>query len=106
MVDPCVGRAQRSPTGERHSRVELELSQPTGRLRVRRRVYHQEEIGAVGHSDAVVLEFEQPDRSLKAAAAGGTIALVEPGDRVRIDIPNRSMDILVDIETLDARRST
>ncbi len=54
----------------------------------------------------MVLEFEQPDRSLKAAAAGGTIALVEPGDRVRIDIPNRSMDILVDIETLDARRST
>ncbi|OSC62322.1 dihydroxy-acid dehydratase, partial [Streptomyces sp. 4F] len=30
------------------------------------------------------------------AAAGGTIALVEDGDRIRIDIPNRSIELLVD----------
>ncbi|MFG2997365.1 dihydroxy-acid dehydratase [Streptomyces sp. NPDC048340] len=38
------------------------------------------------------------------AAAGGTIALVEDGDRIRIDIPNRSIELLVDEETLAARR--
>ncbi|MEV7534743.1 MULTISPECIES: dihydroxy-acid dehydratase [Streptomyces] len=38
------------------------------------------------------------------AASGGTIALVEDGDRIRIDIPGRSIDLLVDEETLAARR--
>ncbi|MFF5391985.1 dihydroxy-acid dehydratase [Streptomyces sp. NPDC013012] len=38
------------------------------------------------------------------AASGGTIALVEDGDRIRIDIPNRSIDLLVDEEVLAARR--
>lgn len=38
------------------------------------------------------------------AASGGTIALVEDGDRIRIDIPNRSIDLLVDEATLAARR--
>ncbi|MGW4378129.1 dihydroxy-acid dehydratase [Streptomyces albidoflavus] len=38
------------------------------------------------------------------AASGGAIALVEDGDRIRIDIPNRSIDLLVDEATLDARR--
>ncbi|MFD4990146.1 dihydroxy-acid dehydratase [Streptomyces sp. NPDC058374] len=38
------------------------------------------------------------------AASGGTIALVEDGDRIRIDIPDRSIDLLVDDATLDARR--
>ncbi|MET9958951.1 dihydroxy-acid dehydratase [Streptomyces sp. NPDC006326] len=38
------------------------------------------------------------------AASGGTIALVEDGDRIRIDIPNRSIDLLVPEETLAARR--
>ncbi|MEU5242373.1 dihydroxy-acid dehydratase [Streptomyces lydicus] len=38
------------------------------------------------------------------AAAGGTIALVEDGDRIRIDIPNRTIDLLVDDATLSARR--
>lgn len=37
------------------------------------------------------------------AASGGTIALVEDGDRIRIDIPNRSIELLVDEETLAAR---
>lgn len=37
------------------------------------------------------------------AAAGGTIALVEDGDRIRIDIPNRSIELLVDEAEL-ARR--
>ncbi|MER8029189.1 dihydroxy-acid dehydratase [Streptomyces bauhiniae] len=30
------------------------------------------------------------------AASGGTIALVQDGDRIRIDIPNRTIDLLVD----------
>ncbi|MEU9297114.1 MULTISPECIES: dihydroxy-acid dehydratase [unclassified Streptomyces] len=38
------------------------------------------------------------------AASGGTIALVEDGDRIRIDIPNRSIELLVDETTLTARR--
>ncbi|MFF9338820.1 MULTISPECIES: dihydroxy-acid dehydratase [unclassified Streptomyces] len=38
------------------------------------------------------------------AASGGTIALVEDGDRIRIDIPNRSIELLVDDATLAARR--
>ncbi|NUS77259.1 MAG: dihydroxy-acid dehydratase [Streptomyces sp.] len=37
------------------------------------------------------------------AAAGGTIALVEDGDRIRIDIPGRTIDLLVD-DTELARR--
>ncbi len=39
------------------------------------------------------------------AAAGGTIALVETGDRIRIDIPNRSINLLVDDATLSQRRA-
>ncbi|AKA05288.1 dihydroxy-acid dehydratase [Streptomyces noursei ZPM] len=38
------------------------------------------------------------------AASGGTIALVEDGDRIRIDIPNRSIELLVSEEELAARR--
>ncbi|PRH76551.1 dihydroxy-acid dehydratase [Streptomyces solincola] len=38
------------------------------------------------------------------AAGGGAIALVEDGDRIRIDIPGRSIELLVDDETLAARR--
>ncbi|MEU5898794.1 dihydroxy-acid dehydratase [Streptomyces venezuelae] len=39
------------------------------------------------------------------AAAGGTIALVEDGDRIRIDIPARSIELLVPEEELTARRA-
>ncbi|MFI1014094.1 dihydroxy-acid dehydratase [Streptomyces sp. NPDC020965] len=38
------------------------------------------------------------------AASGGTIALVEDGDRIRIDIPNRSIELLVAEPELDRRR--
>ena len=38
------------------------------------------------------------------AAAGGDIALVEPGDVIEIDIPNRSIKIVVDDSVLAARR--
>ncbi|MEW1906236.1 MULTISPECIES: dihydroxy-acid dehydratase [unclassified Streptomyces] len=38
------------------------------------------------------------------AASGGVIALVEDGDRIRIDIPNRSIDLLVGEDVLAARR--
>lgn len=38
------------------------------------------------------------------AAAGGTIALVEEGDLIRIDIPALQLDLLVDEDTLLARR--
>ncbi|MBT2481191.1 dihydroxy-acid dehydratase [Streptomyces sp. ISL-94] len=37
------------------------------------------------------------------AASGGNIAVVEDGDRIRIDIPNRSIELLVDDATLAAR---
>ncbi|MEV6796112.1 dihydroxy-acid dehydratase [Streptomyces sp. NPDC051320] len=39
------------------------------------------------------------------AASGGTIALVEDGDRIRIDIPNRTIDLLVSDEDLATRRA-
>lgn len=38
------------------------------------------------------------------AASGGAIALVEDGDRIRIDIPNRGIELLVPDEELAARR--
>lgn len=38
------------------------------------------------------------------AASGGTIALVRDGDRIRIDIPGRSIELLVGDEELAARR--
>ncbi|MYW70233.1 dihydroxy-acid dehydratase [Streptomyces sp. SID8379] len=38
------------------------------------------------------------------AASGGTIALVEDGDRIRIDIPNRTIELLVTDEELASRR--
>ncbi len=39
------------------------------------------------------------------AAAGGAIGLVHNGDRIRIDIPNRRIDVLVSDETLVRRRA-
>jgi dihydroxy-acid dehydratase len=39
------------------------------------------------------------------AASGGTIALVEHGDVVRIDIPKRSIEVMVDEKTLSERRA-
>ncbi|WP_329401089.1 dihydroxy-acid dehydratase [Streptomyces melanogenes] len=38
------------------------------------------------------------------AASGGTIALVEDGDRIRIDIPTRTIELLVPDAELTARR--
>jgi len=38
------------------------------------------------------------------AAEGGPIALVEDGDKILLDIPERRLDLLVDDETLAARR--
>src|SRR4051794_36646327 len=39
------------------------------------------------------------------AAEGGLIGLVEEGDRIEIDIPNRTIDLMVDDDTLEARRA-
>ena len=39
------------------------------------------------------------------AAAGGAIGLVRNGDRIRIDIPNRTIDVLVSDEELAKRRA-
>ena len=39
------------------------------------------------------------------AAAGGTIALVESGDPIEIDIPNRRINVLIDGDGLEARRA-
>jgi len=39
------------------------------------------------------------------AAEGGLIGLVETGDRIEIDIPNRSIHLAVDQATLEARRA-
>ncbi len=39
------------------------------------------------------------------AAAGGDIALIEPGDSIEIDIPNRTIKVAVDDAVLAARRA-
>ena len=39
------------------------------------------------------------------AAAGGAIALVEQGDMIKIDIPNRSINLLISDEELSQRRA-
>ena len=39
------------------------------------------------------------------AASGGVIALVRKGDVIRIDIPKRTIDLMVDAAELEARRS-
>ena len=39
------------------------------------------------------------------AAVGGTIALVEDGDRIRLDIPHRRLELLVDAAILAERKS-
>lgn len=39
------------------------------------------------------------------AAEGGTLALVEDGDLIRLDVPNRSLDLLVDEAELARRKS-
>jgi dihydroxy-acid dehydratase len=39
------------------------------------------------------------------AAAGGAIGLVRNGDRIRIDIPNRTIDVLLSAEELAKRRA-
>ncbi len=38
------------------------------------------------------------------AAHGGPIGLIEEGDTIRVDIPNRTIDVLVDETTLETRR--
>jgi dihydroxy-acid dehydratase len=38
------------------------------------------------------------------AVDGGAIAFVRDGDRVRIDVPTKSLDVLVDVDELRARR--
>jgi dihydroxy-acid dehydratase len=40
------------------------------------------------------------------AANGGPIGLVQTGDRVKVDIPNRSIDVLVSAEELEDRATT
>jgi len=39
------------------------------------------------------------------AAAGGMIGLVRTGDRIRIDIPARRIELLVDVDEIATRRS-
>jgi dihydroxy-acid dehydratase len=39
------------------------------------------------------------------AAAGGPLALVETGDMIEVDVPNRKLELKVSDEELDARRS-
>jgi dihydroxy-acid dehydratase len=38
------------------------------------------------------------------AAAGGPLALLKEGDRIRIDIPNRKLDVLISEEEMATRR--
>jgi dihydroxy-acid dehydratase len=39
------------------------------------------------------------------ATDGGPIALVEDGDRIRLDLASRTLDLLVEPEVLDQRRA-
>ena len=37
------------------------------------------------------------------AAAGGPISIIEPGDKIKIDIPARSINIMIDQSEIDER---
>src|SRR5690606_27389378 len=39
------------------------------------------------------------------AAAGGVLAIVQTGDLIKLDVPNRSLELLVDRETIAERMS-
>lgn len=39
------------------------------------------------------------------AAAGGAIGLVRNGDKIKIDIPNRSINVLLNSDELESRRT-
>jgi dihydroxy-acid dehydratase len=39
------------------------------------------------------------------ATVGGPIALIEDGDRIRIDVAARTLDLLVDADVLESRRA-
>ncbi|MEN9724620.1 MAG: hypothetical protein RLZZ98_129 [Pseudomonadota bacterium] len=61
--------------------------------------------------DVVVVRYEGPkggpgmqEMLYPTSAAGGNIGLVKNGDRIRIDIPNRTIDVLVSDEELAKRR--
>jgi dihydroxy-acid dehydratase len=50
--------------------------------------------------------FERaPARAMPEAAHGGPIALVRDGDRIRLDMRTRTLDLLVDEEELAKRRA-
>jgi dihydroxy-acid dehydratase len=52
-----------------------------------------------GYSEGASIGYLSPE-----AAAGGAIALVEDGDTIEIDVPNRSLNLRVDEATLASRR--
>jgi dihydroxy-acid dehydratase len=53
-----------------------------------------------GYSEGACIGYLSPE-----AAVGGTIALVEDGDVIDIDVANRSIELKVDEATLESRRS-
>ena len=54
--------------------------------------------------EGTVIRVVPRSRFVPEAAAGGTIALVEPGDMIAIDIPNRTLVLEVPDEVLAERR--
>ena len=54
-----------------------------------------------GGTSGLPIEHVSPEAG---AGAGGTIGLVKNGDRIKIDIPNRTIDILVPDQELAERR--
>ena len=68
-------------------------------------------IGIGGSLCLVAIVLQASSRSLHVfwlgrAVAGGAIGLVEQGDTIRIDIPNRSINVLLDEAELNKRRKT
>ena len=65
--------------------------------------------GLRAHHRRPVLAAARPGLSIghvsPEAGEGGAIGLVEEGDRIRIDIPARRIDVLVDAATLAKRRA-
>ena len=51
-----------------------------------------------------ILVRKGTDHVSPEAAAGGAIALIEDGDEIEIDLPNRALNLLVDEDVLEARR--
>jgi dihydroxy-acid dehydratase len=115
-VEPGRSRGQHpGRQGQGRRRGHRALRRPQGRPGMQEMLYPTSYIKSKGLGKACALltdgRFSGGTSGLSIghcspeAAAGGAIGLVQNGDRIRIDIPNRSINVLVSDEELARRRA-